>query len=314
MSYVFDVNNFPATGAETIYKFKTLLKTAGWVVKQSSDGTNLGSLAADTIINFSSGTGGLDNSNAWFRIQEPSGVREILIQRGSNGLNWKVRYSAASKFTSGVATASTPNTATDEQYLIGSSGSFSNWMSTDNTYYWSGCASTTAPYSFWSIGYKIQNAANITYSGIFILDPMMAGSYNASDTDPVVILAKTTSTGLLTASTLNSTTGFQGWMKKDLTGAAFVSIPALKFVLSSTTVFPSGAGNNPFTQNDITLPIPYGRTSVSTSPAGIKGISSILSWNCISKRAGELLTINTDLDRVAFEDINLPWNGNKIIL
>jgi hypothetical protein len=109
------VNQLPATGAVAIYQLKTLLVSAGWVVKSSSDGTTYNS-TGDQISSGGSGTGGLGNNHAWFRIQDPGTRREFIFQRGTNNTDWRAKFSESAKFTGGSPGATQTPSATDEGY------------------------------------------------------------------------------------------------------------------------------------------------------------------------------------------------------
>jgi len=81
MAIHFDVNQTPSTFAECAFRLKQIMVTAGWVVKSSSDGTTFNS-TGDQITSANTGAGGMNNNNAWFRIQDPAGGREFTLQKG----------------------------------------------------------------------------------------------------------------------------------------------------------------------------------------------------------------------------------------
>lgn len=311
----FDVNNSPTTGAEAVYLLKALLKQVGWVVKKSSDGTSLGADDTDTITSFGTGAGGMARSNAWFRIQDPGGTREFLFQRGTDNTSWKIRYSAAAKFTGGVATASTPNTATDEAYVMGSSGAFAAWNSTDGSYRWQGAADDVTPYGFYSIGHTAgatDASGGVTFSTVLIMDPLT--DTNAADTDPVVIIcALASSTTFDVSSFASASAPSSGWVRYGLSGAGFVVQQGLKFSFSSVNIFPNGASMNPFTLSDLTVPVTYARPVSQVNLSGYKGISTFLRWNGIKRSHDSVLSAEATYDRIVFGDLNFPWYGGRIL-
>lgn len=112
MAYTFSVNNSPATGAIAMYTLISTLISAGWVKKMDSDGTTYSSTGTQ-VTSGNTGTGGLNNTNAWVRIQSPAvngKTREFVIQRGTTSITWKVKYSAYGTFSGGVPSATTTPT------------------------------------------------------------------------------------------------------------------------------------------------------------------------------------------------------------
>lgn len=320
MTFVYNVNTFPATGAVAVFQLKELLKSAGWIIKQTSDGTTLSGADIDNIISGSSGAGGMANSNAWYRIQSPDQVREFLIQRGTVNTDYKVRYSAFSKFITGVPTASTPSTAVDEQYILGSSGAFASWMGADNSFYWHGMANDSDGYGFWCLGVKagLATGGNPAFSSVLVFDPMITGSYNFGDVDPYIVLSRVTSTVVFDSSTLATlaATNFKGWFGYGLTGATFQQVSAQRHITGGTAVIPLGMGNSPFSKKGIFWPVVWARPVIigNIQPGGIKGLSSLMLWNFTPIANATLLSVESPLDRVVFGDISLPWPSNIGIL
>lgn len=318
MAYLFTTNNTPATGVVLVFNFKTLLKSAGWTVKASGDGLSAYSSTADIITGSGSGANGLNNSNAWFRIQDPAAKRELVFQRGTATTVWKVKYSATDKFITG-GSASVYPTSADEQFLIGTSGAFASWMGTDNTYRWSAGVNTTDGYGFWSVGTSIGNANGPTYSGVIILDPLAIGSFTINDVDPCVLYAASNATGILSLSTLqNSTIGMKSWFQKGTTNGAFTAAFPCSFRLGgTTTAIPNGVGYDQFTQKDVLFNIYYARpvsnsNSTTPPPYGNKGMGTLIRWGSTFHSNMTLLSIASNRDRITFGDITLPWNGDFV--
>lgn len=119
MAYTFSVNNSPTTGAMAMYTLISTLMSAGWLKKADSDGTTYSSTGAQ-VTSGSTGTGGLNNTNAWVRMQSPAvngKTREFIFQRGSTSVNWKIKYSAYGTFSGGVPSATvTPMNETAYAY------------------------------------------------------------------------------------------------------------------------------------------------------------------------------------------------------
>lgn len=313
MTYLFDANGvIPTNGTEVVYRLKTLLKIAGWTVKSSSDGTTFDS-STDIITGFSSGSNGLGNTSAWFRITDAANGRELCFQRGTTNIAWRIKYSATSKFTSG-GNATTMSTATDEQYILGTSGATASWMNTDNTYRWNAGADG---YSFWSAGLPMNKTTSQNFSAVMFLDKLVDGSYNVLDEDPAIIYARGPTTVAFAASSItsdSSSSAPQGWILKGFTGAGFVPINPLKYQYVSSIVIPNNAGVDPFSGAEYNFDVAYGRafhnTNGITPPSGFKGMSSLIKWNGTLKLNYQVLSINGARDRICFGDLNFPWNGS----
>lgn len=304
------------TGAETVFKLKTLMKSVGWTVKASSDASTYNS-TGDQITTSTSGTGGMANNRAWFRIQSPDGIREFTIQRNNSGNNttWRVKYSALAKFTGGSpGTTQTPS-ATDENILLGggtdAAPSYGTWFATDNTYRLHMAANSSDGYGIWLAALKPLGGrtSNGITTGAFMFDPLKSGSYPVEDVEPYVIYLPTSSgwAGSIT-------TGINAYLKKGLAGEGFVFMPWLKILVGSNDAFTGGISSNVHDGLDYSIDVLYGRQSSLSAPVGFKGTSSILKWNPNPRYIPSLLTINSSKDRICIGDFNLPWNGTDIIM
>ncbi len=312
MSFLFDVNTRTATGAETVYKLKTLLKSVGWTVPSSSDGTTYNS-SGDQITTGSSGAGGMANSNSWYRIQDPLGVRELIIQRGTTNLVYKVKYSGTAKFTGGAPSASVIPTATDEQFLLGSLGSFATWFPADSTYRVHVAASNGDGYGFYMAAISFGVGANSNSGACLVLDPMINGSYSGLDQDPCILYLRANAT-MFGAEIYGASAVGRGWIKKNLAGEGWVAIAGCNLRSGSDVVFPSGAGTNPITGKIDAIPIFWCRRNSEVAPVGAKGIGSIMKWHSIDCGNGQTFTVDSTSDRIVFGLVNLPWNGSTVIL
>lgn len=166
----------------------------------AGSGVHTGTSQAKIFTNTGTGNLGWDNSSAWARLQDPSGVRELLFQHDASG-KVKIRYSRSTKFVSaydGVASYTVPPTAVDEVYIAGQTGTSSNldyytgtvsgnpqgqWISTGVTksqVICQGFASGTAPYGFW---FAMQEFPRGALRGGIIMDPVKSVP---EDPDPFV--------------------------------------------------------------------------------------------------------------------------------
>jgi len=324
MAYTDDIGGTnPATGSAAIFRLKTALKTAGWTVTKSSDGTTYNA-TGDQITLATSGAGGMANNSAWFIVSSPSVTypRQIAIQRGTTNLDWKVKYSANSGF--GTGTSTQMPAAADEVILFGggtnASPTFAQLLGTDNTYRINIRAGGLAEnYGFIFIT-NISGSAVINTN--FILDPMLPGTFAAADIDPCCINIEYNSIAALNTNLVLSTASPQGWLKKGLAGAGFVRIQYCYIYANTTTVYPGGAGQNPFTTFDETVPILCARQSALAAPFGFKGVSSTLSYNGVFRASGDTLNVSTSKDRLIISGnatstlvyVSIPWNGTDMVI
>jgi hypothetical protein len=99
------------TADQAMFNVKTLLKSVGWTVPRSSDGTTY-SATGDILFSAASGTNGFGNSRAWFEIVMPNiaagpyaGRRSFIVQRHTGSGGFRVRYSKADMFGDGTLQA-----------------------------------------------------------------------------------------------------------------------------------------------------------------------------------------------------------------
>lgn len=108
-----------ANVAEAFFFWKEDLKTNGWTVGSSSDGTTYNA-SGDQITSGGSGAGGFNNDSAWVRLVAPDGTREILLQRTGDADSANVVFSFGSNaFTGGSPDATTRPFATSEVGVVG---------------------------------------------------------------------------------------------------------------------------------------------------------------------------------------------------
>jgi len=184
------------TPAVNLFNLKRVLKLAGWTIPASSDGSSYNS-SGDQITLVGTGAGGMQNTGAWFRAQEPGGVREWCFQIGaaSASAHARVKYSAASKFTGGSPGISRVPSATDEQVLIGSGTDASPTYGalfttgTGTVHRVHVVANSTAiggvyPFVLWNM----TTGGATQASGMILQEPMAPGSYS-SEADPCAVMA-----------------------------------------------------------------------------------------------------------------------------
>lgn len=129
MAFTTSVNNVH-TPQRTLYELKEKLKTAGWTVLSSGDGTGgTLSLVGDILTTWSDGIadavpGAITNQRAWYRIQAPDG-RELLYQHAAFNIATdycSMAYSRAAGFVNaddGAVAADVAPTSDDSFLVMG---------------------------------------------------------------------------------------------------------------------------------------------------------------------------------------------------
>ncbi|HMJ16583.1 MAG TPA: hypothetical protein VK524_34450 [Polyangiaceae bacterium] len=182
-------NTIPATGSATISLLIATLILAGWTVQSYGDGTTY--TASGTGWSSSILATGL---RSWVRVREPGGRREWIFQRITGNTTWRVKYSANAKFSGGSPAGNTTPTATDEQVLLGAgtdaSPTGAALLTTDGTYRAHIVCDSTAVGNAYPFMLHCSTTTTGAWAiGIVLQDPMIVGSYDSTDVDPVVVSA-----------------------------------------------------------------------------------------------------------------------------
>lgn len=274
-----NVNNVPATGAIAIFNVKTLLKAAGWTIPRSSDGTTYNS-SGDQITTGAAGAGGMDNTSAWFVIQDPGGRRQYMFQRGATALIWTIRFSELAKFTGGSPGPTTSPTATDQAILWNAA----TFFDANGTYrFHVVCDPVAIPgsnvYMFWF-------AAHVTGQDVcqtlFMADGMRSGTYRPGDASPLVHFCNygtgtSTTSGAIKLNHFGQSTTLPthitAWMAFGLGGAGYVAVRLTRFGIVGFG-WPGGAnGAGPYDDGtDVLAEIFVGRLGIYGAPSGPKGV------------------------------------------
>jgi len=316
MAYQFDVNNAGGAngGAEAVFLLKELLKSAGWVVRSSGDGTTFFA-ASDGITTAGAGAGGMNNSRAWFCIRQPPSAvprREFCCQRGSSGeAFWWITMSAEDGFTLTAGDADDKPTATDDENLFGTTTVGTTLFAAAASYRIHIGADNAAPFAFWFFCVTNGTGANPT---AIVFEPLAAGSFNSVDADPAVYYVEAASATTLVSTSLAATGGPVGWFNKNTVGPGgpelFVDMPALEYRRSGGTIAPNGAGSNPYDGDDNHFPIPYGRDTSTASSLGWKGFGSQMRWKGTVRANMSTLSDGGTRTKVIVGDVVLPWDGS----
>lgn len=309
MAFTFTTNQTPSTGAVATYNLIARLIAAGWTKIKDSDGTTYSS-SGTQVTGGGTGTNGLGNNNAWVNLRAPSGTREIVIQRGTTDLVWRITYSPTAFNSGSPAAAVVPSSANSSIILGGgtdASPTFSTWFSSNTSYRQQMGADGASPYGFWMACYP--NGGGSPNAGI-VFDPVT--STPAEDADPIVIHIATAggsafvSAGLGSNTTSTTVTRSCGWLAYGL-GGSFVALPACTYNAGGSPVAPSGLPSNPHNTKDDGVPVIYMRRSAETAPQGYKGVSSLMYWIGTTRTTSS--TINNK-GRIVIGDVTLPWDSS----
>jgi hypothetical protein len=303
----------PSTGAEHFFNLKTALVAAGWVVKASGTGSaGAGSGTYNATGDAVTTAALMANTNAWFRIQDPTTTREFTFQRTSANTTWRIKYSASAKFTGGSPSASQTPSATDEIMKIGQGTDASptgvSCLPTDATYRQKYCVGgSSETYGFWCGGWTISTFAN---PFLLVHDPVQQAS--AVDADQFVFLWATTFTPTSHVNSTNatgSTAGVTGWLSSSRTPSGHTAIPGM-FFTDGTTTIPAASSANVFDLTEDLFAIPFIRRGALTAPTGYKGWSSMMRWCSTSRAVGTTFQSGSYL--VIGTAFALPWNVAQI--
>ncbi len=295
-----------AAGNRVAFRLKELLKTVGWTVVSSSDGTTFG--AGDQITLEGMGAGGMCNDLAWFVVQQPAGGRQLCFQGTNFGTPggempyWRVKYSLAAGFTGGTPTETAA--ASDEQFVLGggpdASPFFDQWCAVQNQNGWCHMAAdNAAPYGFFVAGYGLTDSTAMV---AFVFDPLVSGTYPAADPDPYVIYA---SRGGGPWDSEVESPASRAWIDFGGGGQAWAELGGLRFYNVS------GEKNaNPFNKKFDRMPLIWVDYQTTNQ---IKGQSSLMyRTNHLTTFvvSGKTFQRVTPRDTILVGGIFLPWNGS----
>lgn len=299
-------------GSAVMFNLKAVLKAAGWTVLSSSDGTVFNA-SGDEITVQGSGAGGMANASAWYRITDPAGLRELLVQRGANNRSWEVWVSSLDKFIGGAPDATTLPTATDEQQVVGTAGApDTTFFDVDNTYGHHIRADNAAPYAWLAF-----DTDAVGYIGVAMMfDPLEEAE--SSDPDQIVYYFQNDlATSPWTAAQITSTTlGPLGWFRLNLAGEAFARMTALTIDGPSGQMFPGSAGLTPIDSEHPTARILYGRETAQATQIGIKGYSTLARWKGSTSLNGQGNPVGPSAgvtDGMCIGDCIVPWPDVAIV-
>ena len=324
MAYQFNTNSIPATGSVAVFALRTVLIAQGWTQQNSGDG--MAAFGAGAVTSGAAGANGLGNTDAWIRLRDPAGVREIVFQRWVTDQHWYIKYSASAGFTGGAPSATQVPSATDEKIIYGTGpdNAFAGgqWLPTNNTYRMNIAAGdVSVGYGWYFDVFPTGNAAGTHNSMLWEI--MAAGSFPVADVDPFVIYI-TPPGGTTSAWATDFWDGSQihGWFGTG-GGRTWQVVRATVYyaVAEGAGHFPAytagwGAGQNSFTTNDDALPVPFGRLATAPAPSGWKGFSSMIKYSSTVRANYDTYSISAPgaMDWVWINGVILPWDGSVPVI
>jgi hypothetical protein len=331
MTWVFNTNNVfsganDSSGAIFI-EWKTLAISSGCMeIIGSGDGLsafqNLGQtsgpydvLTAGVSVWNSGVPNEFSNPLAWMRMRFVGLSFEFIVQRRSGTSSiyedeFAIRLSPTG-FTSGGANSTTPPTATDEQYLLGSASTWTQFgfhninnkvqVGFDDSPGYQGF------HSFYLV--NINQSGNVTY-GVWAFDVM--DQYLANDLQPWVCFIEPFSQNTLTYPIIINSTSARSRMYRDYGGGAESFNLALGYILTDSTtspLFPGSAPASPEDGNARSIPIIWGNRGISY----FKGVSSIFQWKGTNTRGyPDTANLATTGAKLYVDDVLIPWEQYTI--
>lgn len=294
------------------FYLKEHLKSAGWVVRGSGDGTSYNP-TGDLITHGGSGAGGWGNTNAWVRLLSPGAAPQLVIQRAVNDAVWRIKV-GIQDFGAGAPSATqVPATAvaSDEFILLGggtdAAPTGTSWFGggTAGGMYLKGAVDPNPPYGFWFAAYVVAGVGTPNPC-VFILDPL--SNAIAGDAFPYVCIARSTD---MTQSTLtgSDTPANQYSYVASATPSVSTLMPALYYGSGSQIIVPRDL---PSTQAGLAraYPLRYERRAAIANP-GYKGLSTMIKL-LVPGVLGRWtpLSIDSPNDHLVYGDVCMPWGGD----
>lgn len=292
------INQTPASGGESLYNLKEMLKSAGWTVNGWSDGTNYlnNSAGVDGVTSGSSGSGGFNNNGAWIRLTAPSNI-ELCIQRSATGEAFAyIVYSASAGFVSAGASATTAPNAADGVAIV--NGQF---FDSGGSYYMQGGADDSNGYGFWMACYNFSQQIRVG----FVMEPLLYTDPNDVAPGKQNLFYATGPSG--DAYSYSHLSNQNGYCASYLGDNYWTIVPGNVYRNEMGTVFPGSASSNPYSNTDDRIPIVYAKTNASGYPYGYKGQSRFMMWEGNTRSCADTKQNKT---RIVFGNISLPWDGS----
>lgn len=346
MAYQFLNTIFPINGADALFQWKQfMVSTVGWTVIASSDGVDGYSNSSDIITSSNTGSGGLNNPLAWFVIEMPNG-RQFCFQRSNyspGDASWLIIYTISGFINHGTliktpTAGNVNNVNPDQVYLLGSivnsTTTFGTLFNDSSKYILNCVADNASPYGVFLFTYKrgaITLNPTIQIASVFLIDPLITGSYPNNDQDPYVFYIDGTNyySNILMPNLINSAASIlaQTYIRRGLTFQTFIQQPQSGGGVIAAAYGVGGQGSyvlapanpindqvsNAFNEKDDFFPIYYfalpGAQSIYST---YKGTSSMLSYASLLRYNGDLLQVVNPGDCLYLNGVVVPWNNTSL--
>lgn len=303
-------------GAYAFFALKEHLKSVGWTVPLSSDGTTYNG-GGDQIAQAAAGPNGLDNPSAWFVVRTPDSSHSFMFQRSYLGYGgdpiddskyWRVKVSTAG-FAGGNATVAPA--APDEGHMTyastDASPDFDEIFSTNSpqnakSALYHMCAQTVAPYQFWACAYAAQPDGR-TFDGLVMMEAMKPASAPPGDLDPFVYTM--------------GTYGYQNTSFAYVLKGTPDEVFSVVELITEFDAFPGQLDVDPVTLKTDLIPTAYSPNQQNRNVGGLKGISALSKQLGVDRGPFTTVTVLTPGDFIAIGSYNdtevmwvVPWDGS----
>lgn len=335
-------------GAEVFFRWKEFMKSLGWTVHGSGDGSTNVSLTGDIITGFANAPNGVSN-RAWIRLRDPDGVAEITQQavtgvdagNPAQQITSRCKYSPLARFSGGGASFNTTPPATDEFVVRGgpvdgptplgrSSYGGENITSldvgggADKQPNFMGMGETTFPFRFWFSKLVFVSPPSISQGHVredgWLYD-LCQGAQNPTLDDPnqmFLTMGANQGGGINTLGTADG-----NWLNSNVPDTTTESQGAARLATSGPLQIVRCSGPN---NQSLVAPSPWLVTAHDLVPAivnhrdgepGTVGIKGVLSWvrgvmqdDSETETEGTAYTVDgVDYAYLRFNTTALPWNG-----
>lgn len=329
MALVYNVNNSPQNEVDGMFQVKQFLKSIGWSVPSSSDGSTFYG-AGDILTGSGTGPGNLGNTGAWFWIQEPAGSpygaqRSWLCENVATNINasastaWYMAFSPADGFTIQSSNPVLTCSVATDQVLLNDSfynsqtdfggnrmfggqvlpGQFRLNMSADNS----------GSHRFFIFAFPAGGGTPL--NGFFMDD---VSNTLTNDLQPWMIYCNGYSSQLAENSLV--TTWMHAWV-----GNLFPTFQGINGNSYDFYAPTSAFVQDPQTNKDLLFPvIIFGGPNVSAGATSLyKGVCSTVRWEGTGttsspRAAGSILNQATPGDTVVCGVLTFPWNSGSITI
>jgi len=269
-------------------------------------------MAANQVTHGGSGAGGLGNTRAWVRMQDPAGGREFTIQRTTADTTFRIKYSKLAKFTTGSPDATTTPSAADEGVVKGAGTDASPTgvaiLPIANSRHHC-MAVDSGQFPFYMASYPVGGG---NCNGIFCMDSVTPFA-GALDTDTVVIVCgisvnNLNLTDLVLASSANASCF--GFMSTTFTAMRILTIAGSN---ASSGYNGAAMATNPYSGEDNLVPTLPSRYGTDAAPNGTKGTCDNIFIGPVSRASGDTYSVATARDRIVLMGswcVTIPFNGD----